>query len=239
MNPHDSDLDPELEAFLRPAKIQRQVPAALRARALARARATVAAEDGVVPPLPAPEPSRPMRAARGRRLAWIAVAASVVLAAGAVGAAAALHVGRARAPEITAWQSAPAAPTAPIAPAGGAAPSAPLALDEEIAASVKPSRAPRAGAKADPFTAELDLVQRAHAAYTRHDFSVALTLVAEHARRFPRGHLAEQREALRVRSLVGAGRADEAQRAAAAFAARFPRSVLLPRVAGSAESPER
>ena len=88
----------------------------------------------------------------------------------------------------------------------------------------------------DPFTAELDLLQRAHGAYTRRDFSVALTLVAEHARRFPNGHLAEQREALRVRSLAGAGRADEAHRAAAAFAVRFPRSVLLPRVAGGAES---
>ena len=87
--------------------------------------------------------------------------------------------------------------------------------------------------KSAPFTGELALLQRAHGAYTRHDFSVALTLVAAHARRFPNGQLAEQREALRVRSLMGAGRPDEAHRAAAAFAVRFPRSILLSRVAAT------
>jgi hypothetical protein len=101
-------------------------------------------------------------------------------------------------------------------------------------------RPPRpASPKADPFTAELDLLQRAHGAYTRRDFSAALKLVAEHARRFPNGPLAEQREALRVRSLLGAGRTDEAHRAAAAFKVRFPRSVLLPRVAEGSASSER
>ncbi len=108
-------------------------------------------------------------------------------------------------------------------------------LDHEAAIPPPPVRH---GAKSDPFTAELELLQRAHGAYTRHDFSAALTLVVAHARRFPSGHLAEQREALRVRSLAGAGRADEAGRAAAAFAARFPRSVLLPRFAGGVESSE-
>jgi hypothetical protein len=42
--------------------------------------------------------------------------------------------------------------------------------------------------------------------------------------------LAEERDALRIRALVGAGRTPEARRAAAAFANRFPRSVLLPRL---------
>ena len=101
-----------------------------------------------------------------------------------------------------------------------------------------PPRPARTGPKENVFTAELELLQRAHAAYTRREFSVALTLVAEHTRRFPRGRLAEQREALRVRSLLGAGRAEEAHRAAAAFAVRFPRSVLLSRLEGSPESSE-
>ena len=61
-------------------------------------------------------------------------------------------------------------------------------------------------AVAAPFSAELELLQRAQTAYTRHEFSGALTLLAEHARRFPRGHLAEERDALRVRCLLGAGR---------------------------------
>jgi hypothetical protein len=49
----------------------------------------------------------------------------------------------------------------------------------------------------------------------------------ELTRQFPKGQLAEEREALRVRSLLGAGRMAEGQSAAAAFANRFPRSVLL------------
>ena len=44
------------------------------------------------------------------------------------------------------------------------------------------------------------------------------------------GRLAQEREALRVGSLLGLGRTDEAQCAARAFAARFRRSALLPLV---------
>jgi hypothetical protein len=40
----------------------------------------------------------------------------------------------------------------------------------------------------------------------------------------------EEREALRVRSLAGAGNMDQARRVFGAFASRFPRSVLLPRL---------
>jgi hypothetical protein len=74
------------------------------------------------------------------------------------------------------------------------------------------------------------LLRRAHAAYAGRDFASALGLAAEHARRFPNGVLAEQRDALRVRSLAGAGRTSEARGAAKAFASRFPRSVLLPQI---------
>jgi hypothetical protein len=90
----------------------------------------------------------------------------------------------------------------------------------------------------DVLAAELDLLRRARGAYRQRDFSGALRLVAEHDRRFPQGHLAEEREALRVRSLAEAGRAAEARQAAAAFAARFPRSVLLSRVTQESDSAE-
>jgi hypothetical protein len=236
MKRHGSDLEPELEALLQPRKIERQVPSELRARVLAGARAIVAA-GGAEPRLAAPErPPTTRRAARGRRLVWIAVAASVAVGAGAVGAATALLARGARPVEIAPPQSAPPAQV-PIASAAKPA-SDPLAPDAQ-SAPAKPRRPAPAGAKADLFTAELDLLQRAHTAYTRRDFPIALKLIAEHAHRFPKGHLAEQREALRVRSLAGAGRTDEAQRAAEAFAIRFPRSVLLPRVAEGSESPVR
>jgi hypothetical protein len=64
----------------------------------------------------------------------------------------------------------------------------------------------------------------------RQDFAAALPLIAEHAREFKNGRLAEEREALRVRALSGLGRTEEAQHAADAFGSRFPRSVLLPAV---------
>ena len=56
----------------------------------------------------------------------------------------------------------------------------------------------------------------------------ALATIAEHVRRFRNGSLVEEREALRVKSLAGLGRHEEAQRAAAQFHARFPHSVFLP-----------
>ena len=64
----------------------------------------------------------------------------------------------------------------------------------------------------------------------------ALAALLEHARRFPRGWLTEEREALRVRSLAGAGRTDEARAAAADFGARFPHSVLSQSLAGPREA---
>jgi hypothetical protein len=77
---------------------------------------------------------------------------------------------------------------------------------------------------------ELRLLRKARVAVARGDFATALSPLAEHARRFKNGRLAEEREALRVKALAGLGRTEEARRAAAAFRARFPRSVLRPAV---------
>jgi hypothetical protein len=77
---------------------------------------------------------------------------------------------------------------------------------------------------------ELRLLRRARGAVAREDFAAALLPIIEHARRFRNGRLAEEREALRVKALVGLGRTEDARRAAASFEARFPNSVLLPAV---------
>ena len=178
-----------------------------------------------------------MRLAHGRRLFRIALAASFAIAGAAVGAVAARQGRSAHISQVATPDRVPTAPGVPVASAGGPSSEAPTpATEREPARAAHAARPAKSGLAPDLFTAELELLQRAHGAYTRHDFSVALTLVAEHARRFPRSQLAEQREALRVRSLASAGRADEARRAAAAFAVRFPRSVLLPRVAEGVES---
>jgi hypothetical protein len=78
-----------------------------------------------------------------------------------------------------------------------------------------------------PTNAELQLLRAARQDVTRGDFADALTAIAEHVRRFRNGALVEEREALRVKSLAGLGRHEDAQRAAAQFHARFPHSVLL------------
>jgi len=84
--------------------------------------------------------------------------------------------------------------------------------------------------QADAVRAELRLLRQARVAVAREDFAAALPPIAEHARRFKDGRLTEEREALRVRALVGLGRSDEARRAAESFRTRFPHSVLLPAV---------
>ena len=58
----------------------------------------------------------------------------------------------------------------------------------------------------------------------------ALAAIAEHQRRFPSGQLAEEREALRVKALLGLGRMSEAQSAGATFRERFSSSALRERI---------
>ena len=226
MTRDEHPVDSELETLLERGRIIRPVPDVVRARALARARATVAAAAATVA---APTP---MVAARGRGLR-IAVAASLALVLGAAGATAAL---RGSLP----WHREPPPPSSPdpVPPVAAPVPDqpAPAGLAPEATPIARPQRPARAATEQESYAAELQLLQRAHAAYTRRDFSNALVLVAEHGRRFPSGRLAEQREVLRVRSLAGSGRGDEARRAVAGFAARFPRSVLLQRLQETASA---
>lgn len=225
-----AELEPELAAFLDGRAVERRAPPDLRARALARARATLAADGVIWPARPRELPVALPPAGVGRRaLLRAALVASVVVASGAVGAFAALH-GRAvqTPPVVVPLSPAPAVRVAGVTAHERAADLPAVATQRPVSARFRrPARVPSGP---DPFTAEIALLQRAEAAYAHRDFSSTLTFVAEHARRFPRGHLAEEREALRVQSLVGAQRGDEAHRAAEAFSARFPRSVLLPRV---------
>jgi hypothetical protein len=100
---------------------------------------------------------------------------------------------------------------------------------DEPSAPERPSETARLS-PSDAARAELRLLRQARAAVARQDFAAALVPLAEHARRFKTGRLTEEREALRVKALAGLGRNDEARRAAAAFEARFPHSVLLPAV---------
>jgi hypothetical protein len=91
---------------------------------------------------------------------------------------------------------------------------------------------PRGGARSEvqAYAMELRLLQPAQQAVARQDYGSALAAIAEHRRRFPSGKLAEEREALRVKALLGLGRDGEAKSAGGAFRERFPQSALRGRL---------
>jgi hypothetical protein len=184
------------------------LPAAARARALSRARASLVA--GV-----ATRPIPPGASATARVAVAVALACVATVAVGA----AAYELGvRARptAPSVATW------PPADFSPAdsgeGARPPSGP---------SAAPVLAGRTPSGASGVRVEMRLLQQARVAVAREDFAPAMQLLAEHARRFKRGRLAEEREALRVKALAGLDRRADARRAAAEFEANFPRSPLL------------
>ena len=236
-------LDPELESLLRFRTVARQLPDDVRARVLARSRTSGAASGSAfgstfgssrraiirATPFPDSRPSAPS-ISQGGGLRRLAVAAALALLAGAAGAVAALRSWATDAPPAAFPESSVSFPV-PVREVTEPDPEpATVTARPTTAAHHATTSAPRPTPKArgaDPF-AEVELLQHAHLAYARRDFRGALALVAEHARRFPEGPLAEECEALRVESLRAAGHAIEAKRAGAAFAARFPRSVLLP-----------
>lgn len=102
--------------------------------------------------------------------------------------------------------------------ASEAAPRAPLPAEAKSNA--------RAKSESDAYAMELRVLQPAQQAVARQDYADALAAVADHRRQFPSGRLAEEREALRVKALLGLGRVAEAQRAGVEFQGRFPYSAL-------------
>jgi hypothetical protein len=216
------ELSPEVRALLARERVLQPRPAAVRARALARARAALAVAGT---PTLRPAAPRPAKV----KLGW-AAALTLIGVATAAAAAVGYQIGtRQRSMPAGAPPSA-AASIAVTAPAAVRPPS-PVALPS-VAPPPATARAgdERLTAPADALHAEMRLLRRARAAVSRGDFAAALPAIARHARLFRAGRLTEEREALRVSALAGLGRADEARRAAAAFKARFPHSVLLPAV---------
>jgi hypothetical protein len=222
MSLRDQVAEQEVQGIIERGRQIRRAPDLVRARLLARARVTlVASRPATRVALPETAP-----AWRGRRLAFAAAALLLFTAAGAT---AALYAHATRSAEI-----APPPRGRPEKPSVlAAAPERP-ALETDPAPQLvwhpKLQRPHRPLSPQESYAAELYLLQRAQSEYASQDFPDALVLVAEHARRFPNGRLAEEREALRVRSLAGAGRGDEARRVLATFARRFPRSALLARL---------
>ena len=194
-------------------------PAAVRARAVARARAALAA-GFVAPPEPPPVPARSP---------WVtSVTLACAISAAVNVAAYQIHARFASTGASVAGPAVPApAPVVAVTKAPALRPGLAPIDDALRAPTVIP---PPREKPANTARSELRLLSRARAAVARADFAAALPPIAEHARRFRDGRLAEEREALRVGALAGLGRDEEARHAATAFRTRFPHSVLVPAV---------
>jgi hypothetical protein len=107
--------------------------------------------------------------------------------------------------------------------AGIPAPLAPAPVAATAAPPGDVARLPETSTLAE----ETRLVSSAAAARRANEPRRALALLDEHAARFRRGVLAEERDAERVQALCAAGLPVEARDRAAAFAAAYPTSPLL------------
>lgn len=217
-------MDESVKELLREERTLPPIPDSVRARALARARASLAAPAAVTSSAPRAVQSRSSSPA----LAVGAAAAAVCLTAAAI-AALGVHTLRsaARKPPSLPITLAPAGGPEPVpAKAGSVEVTSSGGLDSKTAINERRHRS--ATTEHDVLSREMDLLRRAQAAYTENDFVGALAVLEEHRRQFPNPRLAEESEALRAWSLVGAGRLVEARRVALGFQRRFPHSVLAP-----------
>ena len=131
----------------------------------------------------------------------------------------------------------PIAQTAPAASAASAAPAlAPVPSMSSQPKSVLPLAA-QASSSAQRGPAGLAeqqaLLDVARSAFGRNDYPQALRALNAHFLRFPKSVLAEEREALEIKTLAASGRVAEAKGRAARFAARFPQSLFLPSISES------
>jgi hypothetical protein len=168
-----------------------------------------------------------------RLLRGMLLAAAAVAFAGLAAAGVKLVSGRSQ--PTNAMTAIQAAPLAVSAKPGLSLERPPPVLDAEprelsmplpVAGTASAAPAARVtGAK--PYAIELALLEPARGSIARADYGSALRAIANHEREFPSGALVEEREALRVRALWGLGQRSAAERAAASFQKRYPRSVLL------------
>lgn len=201
----------------------------LKSRALVRALAALERErqSGIGMPLPesGPRSTRPRQAARTLRLIAAASCAAGLAAAG-TGLFLWAPKEQARLPAQL------FAPQAPIAVGGGLLPLAPVNADPKEPLAPPPAVAPAGSDSTRPlggnqYAAELRLLEPARTSLSRGDFAAALASLTQHGRQFPNGQLTQEREALRVRALLGLGQRPAAMAAASAFRKRYPRSTLL------------
>jgi hypothetical protein len=106
----------------------------------------------------------------------------------------------------------------PLSSAAGAPSSSTNGVDE---ASAQAARDAQLGA-------ERALLDMARTAVARGQGEVAFGPLQRHARNFPHGRMAEERDWLWVQALLLTGRTSEARARAARFRAAYPNSLMIP-----------
>ena len=222
---------PEIESLLAKERTIDPVPDDLRMRAVGRARAEIANRLRTDSP-----DSR--RFARPRRVTVaVAAAAGVMLVALCAVAFRAVYQSSFRG-EVPPTKTSAIEPRIPNLQVPAVLPdklpeaSHAVTIPIEHSSKAKVVGRTKTANDSETYAIELALLQPAYHAVARRDFTSALAAIVEHQHRFASGQLAEEREALRVKALLGLGRRAEAQGAALAFRERFPHSVLLRRIEG-------
>jgi hypothetical protein len=220
---------------------ERALPAvddALRERLLTRARAAVEDRPSGVGLRAAAQARR--RGSRASRT-FLLAAAAVAIAGLAMAGAKIYGVNDAPVPSLQA--TLPPAPS-PVRvderPAVPQPASSPTTSNDNALTPRRAAPAPTEPARpqsAATYALELGLLEPARSSIARRDFAGALAAIARHQREYPRGQLAEEREALRVRALWSMGARTDAERAAALFRRRYPQSGLLSWMKTPATSP--
>lgn len=236
MNSPEDPIEPWDAPMLRSERARGGPPAEVEARMLARLQASIA-QSPVAPPS-GPSPTAPP---------WTASRAARVLSylvTFGVGAAVGAGATRERSPRPTPATIAPVATVDASPTVAPSPPSTPPSLVSEdagvpipavdagsarVAAAPRPAPAAWRGGGGD-LAAETAMIDRAHAALARSQAQTALDVAEGHARRFPRGQLAENRESVAIQALVTLGRAVEARERAAAFHRRWPDGLFREQV---------
>jgi hypothetical protein len=102
-------------------------------------------------------------------------------------------------------------------------------LEQSFAPVVEAPPVPAPASAQPPRSTLVDervLLDRARRQLASDEPARALVFLEQHAQRFGRGELSEEREAMRINVLVQLGRKDEAIAGGEAFAARFPNSIM-------------
>lgn len=230
--PRVPPLEPELDDLL---EAERRAPAP--DDALARVWPRVA-----LPVASRPPQGQATRALRSRFDATLASRRAVALAsvvAGMVAGAALYALLRPAPPARVVFVDRPVPVAAPVVAAPADSAASPVDHDpvsEPRAVRSVPARVAPPARAASTLSEERALLDQARAALAQGDGPDALQRTNDHARRFARPQLGEEREAIAIQALVLSGRYAEARDRAARFEVSSPNSLFRPAVEASLAS---